>query len=369
MLGQRGQLVKKPRDHEIGALSPTGSKYLAWILEFSNVGVLVVLVVMFTILSPAFFSSISVDNILTETSLFLLLSLGETFVMISGGIDISVGSMLGLGGVAAASYMSSHYSATSAGALTLLVGLVIALGTGALGGLLNGAVIAYMGINPLIVTLATYGGFLGVADLISNGLPIANLPGASYTLGDGTVVGIPYLVIIAAVFTIVLSWMSINTRFGRYTFAIGANREAVRRAGVNLRKHTMMLYGMTGLLAGLAGLLNAAHFESATSSAGATDLLVAIAAVVIGGTPLTGGEGRVWGTVIGALIYTVLENGFVLVGVPAFWQLVVVAVLIVLAVYADQYQRTLRANMVRVVEVQGVAATPVTGGASGGRVR
>jgi ribose transport system permease protein len=193
-----------------------------------------------------------------------------------------------------------------------------------------------------------------VADLISNGLPIANLPQASYTLGDGGVAGIPYLVIIAGALTILLSWVSTNTRFGRYTFAAGASREAVRRAGVNLNRHTLLLYGMTGLLAGLAGLLNAAHFESATSSAGATDLLVAIAAVVIGGTPLTGGEGRVWGTVIGALIYTVLENGFVLVGVPSFWQLVVVALLIVLAVYADQYQRALRAGMVRASEVKSV---------------
>ena len=267
--------------------------------------------------------------------------------MIAGAIDISVGSMLGLGGVAGALYMSNNYhggngftsAAGSAGTGLLIVGTLISIGVGLGGGLLNGSLVAYLKINSLIVTLATYGAFLGFADLISNGVPVVNLPPASVTVGTGEVWNIPYIVFIAAFIALVLSWVAKNTRFGRYTYAVGASREAVRRSGVNLGKHTLMLFGMAGALAGLAGMINAAHFQTASSTSGANDLLVAIAAVVIGGTPLTGGEGRIWGTVVGALIYTLLENGFVLMNVPSFWQLPVIGLLIIIAVSLDQYQR------------------------------
>lgn len=317
---------------------------VGWTLRFSNVGVLVLLILLFTALAPGFLSALSLTNILASTSVFLLLALGETFIMIAGGIDISVGSMLGLGGVAGAAYMSGNYHGGH-GDLLLVVGTLVALAVGLAGGLLNGALIAYLKLNALIVTLATYGAFLGFADLISNGLPIVNLPPASFDVGTGEVWNIPYIVFLAGGIAILLTWIARNTRFGRYTYAVGANREAVRRAGVNLEVHTLMLYGLSGLLAGLAGMINAAHFSTASSTSGGNDLLVAIAAVVIGGTPLSGGEGRIWGTVVGALIYTLLENGFVLMDVPAFWQLPVIGLLIVVSVTLDQYQRRLRTEL------------------------
>ena len=166
---------------------------VGWTLRFSNVGVLVLLIVLFTAFAPGFMSALSLTNILASTSVFLLLALGETFVMIAGGIDISVGSMLGLGGVAGAAYMSGNYHWWPWRSPPYL-GTLIALAVGLAGGLLNGALIAYLKLNALIVTLATYGAFLGFADLLSNGLPIVNLPPASFDVGTGEVWNIPYIV-------------------------------------------------------------------------------------------------------------------------------------------------------------------------------
>jgi ribose transport system permease protein len=340
------QLLKRQTSQEelpVGALRPP-SRALAFSLRFTNLAMLIVLLVFFAIAAPGFTSTVSITNILNATAVVLLLALGETFILIAAGIDLSVGSMLSLGGVAAASYMSGAYAHAHGNAWgTTLIGLLIGAGVGTVGGVFNGAAIAYLKLNPLIVTLGTYGIFLGLADLISNGLPIENLPPSSFTLGNGTIFDIPYIALIALGFAIVLSLVLVHTRFGNWTYAIGANRESVRRAGVNLNRHSMMLYGLCGMLAGLAGVLNAIHFSSAESSAGANSLLVAIAAVVIGGTPITGGEGKLWGTVIGALIYTLLDNGFVLMNISAFWQLVVIGFLVMVAVYVDNYQRQMRA--------------------------
>jgi ribose transport system permease protein len=334
---------------------PPPNKALVFGLRFSNLAVLVLLVGFFAIFAQGFDTVLTFTNILDATAAFLLVALGETFILISAGIDLSVGSMLSLGGVASASYMSGQYSGHGSGLAVTIGGVVIGAGIGLVGGVFNGAVIAYLKLNPLIVTLGTYGIFLGAADLISDGLPITNLPPSSFTLGNKLIFHVPYIALIALVFAAILAFVLKNTRFGRYTFAVGANRESVRRAGVNLNVHSMMIYGLAGMLAGLAGMLNAAQFASATSSAGANDLLVAIAAVVIGGTPITGGEGKIWGTVIGAVIYTLLQNGFVLMNVESFWQLVVVGFLIIGAVYLDEYQRKLRIATASGAELTGVA--------------
>lgn len=336
---QRLQLPGMGRSSDL-ATKPNSA--LLFGLRFSNLAVLVLLIIFFAFSAHGFLTVVSFSNILDSTSVFLLLALGETFVIFAGGIDLSVGSMLSLGGVASASYMSAQYAAHANGLQTTIIGIAIALGVGLVGGVINGAVIAYMKLDPLIVTLGTLGVFLGIADLLSNGLPIGDLPPDSFALGNGQLFHVPYVAIIALLFAAALAFVARKTRFGRYCYAIGASQESVRRAGVNINKHTVMLYGLSGALAGLAGMLNAAHFSSATSSAGANALLVAIAAVVIGGTPITGGEGKIWGTVIGALIYTLLDNGFVLMNIASFWQLVVIGCLIILAVYVDEYQRRLR---------------------------
>lgn len=300
--------------------------------------VLLLLVLVFGITAPGFLSLISISNILVTTSLFLLLALGETFVMISGGIDLSVAAMLALSGMVAGAVLQFH-NGTDVG--LSIVGFFLAVITGVVGGALNGATIIFLRLNPLIVTLGTYGIFGGLAEIISHGNPVSNFPSFIFTIGNGGPV-FPYPVWITFVIVIVFAWVAKRTRFGRYTYAVGANREAVRRSGVNLRLHSVVLYAVAGLAAGLAGFLSLAHFQTASPVAGSSDLLIAVAAVVIGGTPLTGGEGSVWGTVIGALVISVLENGFVMLNVSSFWQLVAVGITTILAVYFDEIQKRAR---------------------------
>ncbi|HEX9623664.1 MAG TPA: ABC transporter permease [Streptosporangiaceae bacterium] len=317
-----------------------GSSYVA-----TSVRLLIVLIAIsvgFGIAQPAFFSSASITNIFVSAVLVLLLALGETYVMISGGIDLSVAGMLALSGMVAGQIMSSLYTGSGSQWGVTLLGLLAALATGLAGGALNGLAISRLRLNSLIVTLGTMGVFTGVASLISNGNPITNFPAAAFTLGDGKWGPVPIMVAIAAGAVVVYAFVTSQTRFGRHIFAAGANREALRRAGVSVPLVTIGVFCMAGLVAGLAGFLDTAHFLTASPTAGSQDLLLAVAAVVIGGTPLEGGEGSIIGTVIGALIISVLQNGFVILNVQAYWQLVAVGVVTVGAVYAGERERIAR---------------------------
>ena len=303
-------------------------------------GILVLIVVIFGLIAPGFVSLESAQSILVSTALFLLLALGETLVIISGGIDLSIGSMLALSGMISGVVMSHFYHA-GLGAGLALVGLGLALVVGLLGGMLNGIIIAKLRLNPLIVTLGTMGIFEGIAELVSNGLPVSNFPPFLFAIGNAGVV-LPWLLWFTIITVLVYGLLLARTRFGRYIYAYGASKDAVIRAGVNTKKHTTWLYGLAGLAAGLAGYLSTAHFETASPVAGSQYLLIAVAAAVIGGTTLQGGEGTIWGTVIGALIISVLENGFVMVGLASFWQLVAVGIMVIIAVYFNDIQRRAR---------------------------
>lgn len=303
-------------------------------------GILVLLVIGFGVLAPGFISVASLQSILVSTALFLLLALGETFVIISGGIDLSIGSMLAMSGMVSGVFMSRYYN-NGSGTTIALLGLIIALVVGLIGGMLNGVVIAKLRLNPLIVTLGTMGIFEGIAELISNGLPISNFPPFLFVLGNGGW-GIPWLLWFTIAAVLFYGLLLAKTRFGRYIYAYGASKDAVVRAGVNTTIHATWLYGLAGLAAGLAGYLSAAHFETASPVAGSQYLLIAVAAAVIGGTTLQGGEGTIWGTVIGALIISVLQNGFVMIGLASFWQLVAVGVMVIVAVFFNELQRRTR---------------------------
>jgi ribose transport system permease protein len=209
-------------------------------------------------------------------------------------------------------------------------------------GLLNGLLITRIKLPAFIVTLGTFGMALGLALVISGGVDERSVPFKLIsTIGIGRLFSqIPYLVIISLVVALVFGVILAQTRFGRYTYAIGSNQEAVRRAGVNVDRHLIKVYALTGTLAGLAGFMSLARFGTTTIGGHSTDNLDAIAGVVIGGTSLFGGVGTILGTVFGVFIPAVLENGFVIVGVEAFWQQVAVGAVLIVAVYLDQLRRS-----------------------------
>lgn len=300
--------------------------------------ILILIVVGFTAYEPNAFPTVpNFRNIATDASVLLILAVGETFVIITAGIDLSVGSVLLFGGVVSAKAMAS-IGGDSTG--VILVGLVVAMAGGLGWGLFNGLVITKMKVPPLIVTLGSLGMALGAALLLTGGVDVRSVPNSLVlTVGIGRVAGVPYLVLIAGGVAIVFGLILWITRFGRWTYGIGSNAEAARRAGINVGRHLIKVYALAGLLAGLAGWLNLARFSTTTVGGHATDNLNAIAAVVIGGTSLFGGVGAIAGTVVGVFIPAVLSNGFNVIGVQPFWQDVAVGAVLILAVYLDQLRR------------------------------
>ncbi|GAC1324294.1 MAG: ABC transporter permease [Chloroflexota bacterium] len=321
-----------------------------WILFF-----LLALVVYFTITTPnhAFFQTSNFKNIALDTSEVILLGIGETFVIVTAGIDLSVGGMLVFSGVAGGLVML-HFSGTTAQTSALQyphagtavpLGIAVALLAGLGWGLLNGLLITRLQLPPFIVTLGTLGMSFGGADLLTGGTNLASVPtNFQNSVGNGTIFGLYVPVIIALIAVVVAHVVLTQTRFGRYTAAIGSNADGALRSGVNVNFHLVKVYGLTGLLCGLAGALDLARFGTENLSAHNIDNLNAIAAVVIGGTSLFGGVGTIVGTLIGAFIPTVLQNGFVINQVDPFWQEVLVGATIIIAVYLDQWRRRRSSN-------------------------
>jgi ribose transport system permease protein len=270
-----------------------------------------------------------------------------TFVIITAGIDLSVGSVLIFASMMAGKTLNTlgvNGDPTNEGWGPILVGLLVAVVSGTAWGLLNGLLIAKARIPPLVVTLGSFGAALGAADLLNNGSDIETVPRIlNTTLGFGTSFGIvPNMVLIAAVITLAGAWLLHTTRFGRYTFAIGSNGEAARRAGIGVTRHLVLVYTLTGLLAGVSGFMSLAYFGTTNISGHTTDNLDAISAVVIGGTSLFGGMGTMFGTVIGVFIPAVLKKGFDIIHVQDFWQLIAVGAVLVAVVWFDQRRRSNR---------------------------
>lgn len=293
--------------------------------------VLVALLAAFSVARPLSFpTAFNLLNLVSDAAILLLLATGMTYVIITAGIDLSVGGVLVFSAVVAA----------KTGSVPL--GAAAAILTGLAWGLLNGVLIARGRIPALIVTLGTLGMSLGGALLLTGGVDLRSPGELSLTLGLARWLGVPLIVWVCAAITVVLGGILAFTRFGRHTYAIGSNAEAARRGGVAVTGHLIRVYGLAGLLAGLAGYLSLAKYGITGVSAHSTDNLQAIAAVVIGGTSLFGGVGTVAGTVIGVFIPAVLQNGFQILGVRPFWQQVVVGAVLIAAVYVDQRQRRKR---------------------------
>lgn len=302
---------------------------------------LVGLVVVFSALRPDAFPTVAnMFNILSDAAILLVLAVGATFVIITAGIDLSVGGVLVFASVLSAMTMAAIGDGSPT---TLLLGLGVALIAGTAWGVLNGFLVAKARIPALVVTLATMGASLGASLLITNGVDVRNVPFSLVeTVGSGTLLGIPVLVLVAVVVAVLFGIVLAQTRFGRYTYAIGSNAEALRRTGVNTARHLIKVYALAGMLAGLAGYLSVARFATTTIGGHSTDNLQTITAVVIGGASLFGGRGLMIGTVIGVFIPVVLQNGFVVLNISPYWQQIAVGAVLLGAVYLDQMRRQSR---------------------------
>jgi ribose transport system permease protein len=302
-------------------------------------GVLLALIVAFSLDSPYFLTRANWLNTSSTGTEVLLLAVGETFVICAGGIDLSVGAVLGFAGTAGAWVMSQLTAGQPAGAEVgaVALGFAAAVAAGLAFGLVNGFLVAWAGIPPFVVTLGTLGVATGFGFLLNNGQEISAIPGSVTTFGNDNLGGwVPVPVLITAVITIWCGLLLARTRFGAYTLSIGDSREAVVRAGINDRRYLLEIYTLSGVLAGVASVLVMARLGAGSPDSGATDNLNAIAAVVIGGASLFGGRGTIIGSVIGTGIIAVLLTGLVLVNVPPFWQEVAVGVVLIAAVYIDQ---------------------------------
>ncbi|WP_441247628.1 ABC transporter permease [Kitasatospora sp. McL0602] len=306
--------------------------------------VLLALVLVFSILRPNAFATVfELRSITTESAILVLLAVGQTFVIVTAGIDLSVGSVLIFSGVVAVKTMNALDSGPHAGWGVIAAGAAAGVAAGLGWGTLNGLLIAKAKVPPLIVTLGTLGMALGTAQILTHGVDTGNVPTAlADSLGSGTLFGVPWLIVIAVLVVAAATAGLGLTRFGRYTLAIGSNVEAAQRVGIRVDRHLVKVYALSGLLAGLAGVLNLAHFSSTTLTSGTQDNLTAIAAVVLGGTSLFGGSGSVIGSVIGVFIPAVLQSGFTILQVQSFWQTVAVGGVLVVAVWSDQLRRRRR---------------------------
>jgi len=303
--------------------------------------VLLALVAAFSLLRPDAFATVNnVRTIFIGASVLSVIAVGMTFVIVTAGIDLSIGSVLVFSSVIAVEVMTAM---GNEGWLVTAVGVLVAMGTGLLWGVVNGVLTAKARIPPLIVTLGTLGAALGLAQVITGGVNLRGVPPElTQWLGFGRIFGVPWLVVVATVVTVLGIVVLRFTRFGRYTYAIGSNPEAARRAGIKVERHLIKVYAMTGMLAGLGGAMSLARFSSTNIAGHTMDNLQVISAVVIGGTSLFGGIGTVFGSVVGMFIPTVLQNGFVIMRVQPFWQGVAVGVVLIAAVYVDQLKRRAR---------------------------
>ena len=302
--------------------------------------VLIGLVLIFSALAPDTFAQLSnLRLVVQNASILAVLGVGMTYIIITSGIDLSIGSVLVFSGVVSAIVMRAMGGDDWGVAL---VGIIVAIIVGLLWGILNGILIAKAKVPPLIVTLGSLGMALGLAQILTGGVDVRDVPSVlTTTIGYGNVLGsIPVLSVIALVIVVVGALVLHFTKFGLYTYAVGSSEEEARRVGVKVDAHLIKVYALSGALAGFAGILSLSQFSTTAIAGQSQTNLNVIAAVVIGGTSLFGGYGTIFGTVVGLFIPAVLQNGFVITGVQPFWQQVAVGAVLIAAVYIDQVRRS-----------------------------
>ena len=290
---------------------------------------LLVLCLVTALLTNRFLSPLNLTNILVQSSIMAVIAIGMTFVIVGGGFDLSVGSTVAFAGCVAAMAMVQF---------GLVAGVVAGIAAGIAVGLVNGVIIAQLGVNPFITTLGTMVLVRGLVYLITAGAPIGDdrLPAAFIAFGSARFLGIHYLVWVPALLLIVLSWAMASTPYGRRIYATGGNREAAFLSGIPVNRIIASTYVWCGALGGVAGVMLAARLQSGQPTAGEFYELTAIAAVVLGGASLQGGEGTLYKSIIGVFIMIVLGNSLNLLNVNSYWQRVAIGAVIIAAAAADR---------------------------------
>lgn len=315
--------------------------YKARAIEYGQkYGILMALVlvcVALTFANEYFLTQRNIMNVLRQTSINGILAIGMTFVILTRGIDLSVGSVVALAGVVSASLATTSTTAAALGGpYPAVFALATGIGAGLVAGWVNGVIVARFRVPAFVATLGMLSAARGLALLYTGGQPVPALTDGYRFIGRGDLFGIPMPIVLFALVFLIAWWVLSSTRFGRRVYAVGGNPHAARVSGINVTRIRMMVYVISGALAGLAGMILAARTGSALTQAGIAYELDAIAAVVIGGTSLSGGVGRVTGTLIGALLIAVVNNGLDLMGVESYYQQVIKGALIVAAVMLDQ---------------------------------
>lgn len=297
---------------------------------YGTLCILAFIVVLFSILSPEYFlRTNNLVQIVLQSSITILLALGEFFPILIAGIDLSVGSILALAGIVTGKLMV-------AGLDPWLAVLIGGVGVGLLLGAINGMLVNFTGLHPFIITLGTNAIFRGVTLIVSGASPVFGFPYSFTGTFAGSFLGIPVPILVALGMATVLWYMTRHTRLGRNIYAVGGNREAAYFSGIDVKRHTLIVFMISGLCAGLAGVLSAARLGAAEPAAGTGFETFAIASAIIGGTSFFGGKGRIISVVIGGLIIGTISNGLNLLRVPTFYQLVVMGGLIIVAVTLDR---------------------------------
>lgn len=302
--------------------------------KYGSLFILIILMIIMGIASPYFFT---INNLLTvgvQTSVNAILAIGMLTVIVLAGIDLSIGANLALSGILAAFLMRAGFP--------LWASLLISICSGAVLGFTNGFLVTAMNLPPFIATLGTTGVYRGLALVITNGLPVSELPDRISWFGQGSILWIPVPIFVMVLVAIVFHLTLNHTIVGRYTYAIGSNREATRLSGIKTARYMRIVYTIEGILACVAGIILLGRLSVAQPTAATGYELNAIAAAVIGGASLMGGSGTVVGTIVGSLIMSVLSNGFTLVGFNTFFQQLAIGVVLIFAVYFDVLQRRRR---------------------------
>ena len=296
----------------------------------TEITMLIVFIIFFAVMSvvsPQFATKGNIMNVLSQLSVVAIIAIGQTFVIVSGGIDLSVGMIICISGMLSGMYMAKTGN--------VFIGILIIIGVAILVGIINGVLVGYLKVAAFIATLGTQSVCNSLAYTTSDGNSAAGFPQILSTMGNFKVFGVRAYIYFMILLYIIMCWVMAKTKLGRFTYAIGSNTEAARLSGINVRFYKMMCYAICGLMCGFAGLVNMVRLMSVDPTTGTGLEMNAIASVVIGGVSMAGGKGTLVGTFIGVLIYQFLRNALNLLGINPFWQGFVTGIVIIVAVLAD----------------------------------